>query len=149
MDIIRKLIRSSLDQGVRENLELVFGQLAELIVLVLQFQLCQLHLVDDFFTHLRVDWNPFDAGFLFDLSFGLILLRNETFLVHVDENELTGKPCFDFLVSFANAIELRLIAFPKHEGKLARLRGVVVALDGNLVDVNALQGLPVVLQITH
>ena len=55
---------------------------------------------------------------------------------------------FDFLVSFAHAIEFSLIAFVEQQSKLSRFRRVVVTLYFYLVVVNALQFLPVILEIT-
>jgi len=56
--VVREFVRSKLFKTVGENVNLVLRNLTELPVRVLQVQLCQLYLIDNFFAVLRVKWMP-------------------------------------------------------------------------------------------
>lgn len=53
---------------VLKDANFVLSQPTELVVGVLKVQVCQLHLVDKFFTHLRIDRDVDELSFVGDLS---------------------------------------------------------------------------------
>ena len=98
MDVIRELIRPMLLMFQSENSRFIFCQSAELHILVLQLQICQLHLVNDFFADLRVDWNVLEARLICDLRCIVEASRRKSLHVGIDDDEFTLKPLCDVLI---------------------------------------------------
>ena len=101
--MIGKLIRPNQLEAVTKYLELVLSQRAELKVCVLQIEVCQLHLVDDFFSDLRADWYPERVHFFLNFLVLTILSRAKSDIVESNKNEFAREPGLYLILAFARA----------------------------------------------
>ena len=101
MHIVGKFVRSAQLEAVTKYLEFVLRQRAKLEVGVLQVQICQLHLVDDLFAHLRTDRYPDHVSFFLDFLVLLELSRAESDIVERDEDKLAHEPAPNLLLALA------------------------------------------------
>ena len=90
--IVWELIRPILLMLVAKDSPIIFRQLAELIVCVLQPQIRQLNLVNDLLTHLRIHGYVLKFELLAHLLLIAILARAEPLLVPGDHNKLALQP---------------------------------------------------------
>ena len=95
LHIIGELVWPTLLQLVRKDAPIVLRHVPELIVLVLQSQVCKLHFVNDLFSNLRVERNPLQSRLARHFFIVTILARAEPIIVEIDEDELALEPVFD------------------------------------------------------
>ena len=81
---------------VAKNGFFILRDLTELVKLILQLQLRQLHLVDNLLSHLGVHRDIVQFGLAGHFILGSILARIKPHLVVVDDNELPAQPFIDF-----------------------------------------------------
>lgn len=101
--MIGKLVRPNQLEAVTKYLEFVLSQRAELKVCVLQIEVCQLHLVYDFFADLRANRYPKCVHFFLNFLVLFKLSRAKSDIVERNENELAREPGFYLIFAFALA----------------------------------------------
>ena len=89
MHVVRELVGTDLLEIIFKNLSVILCKRTELVVSVLEAQICQLHLVDHFLTHLRVDWDVDKLSLLSHLFIVLVLAGAKTLLISVDDDKFT------------------------------------------------------------
>ena len=110
MNIVGKLVWTIFNVLEREDRSFVFSQSTKLQVLVLKLQLGQLHLVNDLFTNLRIDWDVLKSGLICDFLFLIELSRAESLHVGINDDEFATEPVCNVLWRLATALSsVRLI----------------------------------------
>ena len=81
-----------------ENCPFVFGQGAELEILVLKLEVSQLDFVDYLFSNLRVDWYILKPCLIRDFRGIVELSRRESLHVGIDDDEFAPEPACNVFV---------------------------------------------------
>ena len=84
------LVGSCLLEALVENLPLVLCQRAELIVIVLEVQVCELDLIHTLFSFRGSYRNPNELTLLRDLLVIFVFESAKAHLIHIDYNKLAG-----------------------------------------------------------
>lgn len=98
MGAVLEFVGASVPSPVAENHLFFLSQLAKLVQQVLHLNLGQVGLKDDFFASLAVYGDPDEFCFFGDFEPAVVLLRVETYLVHVDDDEFSREPVPDLLI---------------------------------------------------
>ena len=139
MYVIWEFVRPCGLVPVVENGRVILCQLAELVVLVLQAQICQCYFVDNLFSNLRVDRDPQRPTFFRYLFIVCELTSAEPFIVFCHKNKFSCQPGFYLLLALASAFISRVVALLKKHSERTGLWRIVVALNVYEVNVEALE----------
>lgn len=130
MDPIEELVGPRDSLSAPENSALLFGQLTELIILVLELQIRQLYVINYLFPHLWVNRNIVHFGLFCNLTFCRKVKNVEPLLVKVYEDKLAAQPLCYIVVGLAHALASvsAIITSLEQEYKLAGFRRIVITL---------------------
>ena len=73
----------------------------ELIVIVLQSQVCELYFVDDLFSDLRIERYPKKSRLSRHFLIVVVLARSKPIIVEIHEDKFALEPGFDLRLRFA------------------------------------------------
>jgi len=128
---------------VREHCPIIFCQFTELVVGVLKSQISQLNLVDHLFSQLRIHRHVDELRLFGHFLFKVKLSSSETHLVHAYNDEFSSQPDIDLFFWLAHSCKSTIVALFKEQDKRAGPRRIVISLDSDLINVNALEFLVV------
>ena len=103
MDPVREFVRAAILVVIAKNPPFILSYPAELVVVVLEFEVCQFKFVYNFFANLSVERNILKAGFTGDFVVLAVLPSTESHLILVDDDEFAPHPCCDLFIRLADS----------------------------------------------